>query len=101
MYSVISTSLHIQESGIIIIILILQSYKQLKDTQVLVGRAGVWALKSWTPEPYTVLSLWRHSREQDSAGMGFCQVGEQWKEREERIVEEVGMAVTTMMGYGI
>lgn len=57
--------------------------------------------RATTLMPYSVLSLWRQSREQDSAGIGFCQVGEQWKEREEHIVEEVGMAVTTMMGYGI
>lgn len=58
-------------------------------------------LQSYPPMPYTLLSLCRQSREQDSAAIGFCRVGEQRKEREEHIVEEAGTAVTIMMGYGI
>lgn len=54
-----------------------------------------------THMPYNMLFLYRQCRQQDSVGIGFCQVGEQRKEREDHIVEEFGTAVTLMMDYQI
>lgn len=44
--------------------------------------------------PYTILSPCRQSREQDSSGIAVSQLDEQWKEKEDHTVEEVGIPVT-------